>query len=1228
SPLFQAMLAFQKARRPEEAAFAPFALGEEGATLDLGGLILESVALPERRVPFDLTLMMAEAGGGLLASLQYNSDLFDAATAERMLGHFSRLLDGMASTPDRRIADLDLLAEPERRQLAAWAVAPSPGPEECLHRLVGAQVERTPDAVALVRGDRSLTYRELWDRAGALAGRLREAGVGPEVRVGLFAGRTPELVVGMLAVLRAGGAYVPLDPAYPAERLAFLLEDSRAAVVLAEPGRELPRTDALVLPLGEEREAADLPDDVLPANLAYLIYTSGSTGRPKAVALTHASAAALARWAREVFPEEDLAGVLASTSISFDLSVFEIFVPLCWGGRVVLAENALELPRDQDVRLVNTVPSAMAELVRARALPASVRTVNLAAEALPPELVRDLYRTGTVERVFNLYGPSEDTTYSTFALQEQEPRSAPIGLPVSGTGAWLLDAAGLREVPLGARGEIHLGGEGLARGYFGRPGLTAERFVPSPFEPGARLYRTGDLARRRPDGSLEYLGRIDHQVKIRGFRVELGEVEAALRDLPGVREAVVLAVEGTRLAAFVTGAAPDRQALRRRLPEALVPSAIVRLQALPLTPNGKVDRKALARLAAESGPAAVWRAPSTPGEMLLAGIWSEVLGTERMGADDDFFALGGHSLLAARVQARVRERLGVELPLSAFFQAPTVAALALHLDVAAASAVPPLERLPRDGRDFPLSFAQERLWLLERLEPGSAVYHMAGGARLEGPLDIPALRRALAGLAARHEILRTSFPEEGGRPVQRIGSGAPDLPVTGLAALPDAERLAVEEACRPFDLANGLPWRARLLRLGEESHILLLTLHHIAADEESLEVLVEDLAALYREESRPAPFQYADFAAWQRRHLESLEPRLDWWAERLAGLPTLELPADRPGAVRGPRGGRAIRELPELTSFDRATPFLVLLAAFQAFLGRVTGADDVPVGCPVSRRDRRELEGAVGLFVNTLVLRGDLSGGPGFREMLGRVRTAVTEAHERDVPFELLVARLRPERTLGRNPLFDAAFALHRPPRSRRLGELALEPLQVHTGTAKFDLTLFALETGSGLTLSLEYASDLFDAATAERLLGGFQTLLAAALAEPDRPLADLPLLTDSERRQLLEWGTGAAFPPSDLPVHRRVEEQAARAPEALAVASDAESITYGELNRRADLLARGLRERGVGPERLVAISLDRSVESVVAALAVLKAGGAYLPLDPAHPQERLAAIVEDSGAF
>ncbi len=951
---------------------------------------------------------------------------------------------------------------------------------------------------------------------------------------------------------------------------------------------------------------------------------------------------------------------------------------------MVVAENALELaslPAAGSVSLVNTVPSAIAELVRSGGLPASVRTVNLAGEPLQRSVVESLYALGTVERVYNLYGPSEDTTYSTGGLVERGAGEAvTIGLPLAGKRSWVLDG-NLRPVPVGVAGELYLSGEGLARGYLNRPGLTAERWVPDPLSsaPGGRLYRTGDLARRLADGRLVFLGRIDHQVKVRGFRIELGEVEAALLSHAGVREAVAVARADAagmaRLVAYVVpeeGEAPSaselREHLRRRLPEPMVPSALVSLASLPLTPNGKVDRKALPEPEGLGAADAGFVAPRTPAEELLAGIWSELLGRERIGIHDNFFELGGHSLLATRVLSRLRGIFGVELPVRALFESPTVAALASQVERRREeTAAPPLAAQSSREGDLPLSFSQERLWFLDQLEPGSAAYNIPAAFTLSGTLDVAALRSAFVEIVRRHEALRTSFVEVEGRPAQRIAPASgldsgleillavPMVDLSGLGAEErerELSRLAAEEAGRPFDLSAGPLVRLTLLRLDEGEHAGLLNMHHIVSDGWSIGVLVSELTALYpvfaggaADSPSPLPelpVQYADYALWQRQWLqgEVLEGQLAWWRERLAGAQgALELPTDRPRpAVPGHRGGRVALDLsPELTAAllalgrrGDATLFMTLLAGWSALLSRCAGQPDVLVGSPIANRNRLETEGLIGFFVNTLVLRADLAGDPGFAELLSRVRheTLGAYAHQ-DLPFERLVQELQPDRHLSRSPLFQMMFALQNAPRPEiDLPGLALRLLPSQAVSAKFDLTLVVERRGERLSAVLEYSRDLFDAATALRLLERWRTLLAAAAAAPESRTGDLPLLTEAERRQVVEaWNDARTSYPSETPIHRLFEAQVEADPEAVAVVSDGESWTYAELNRRANRLAHHLRSLGVRPETPVALCLEASPELVAGLLAVLKAGGLYVPLDPSYPEERLAYMLEDSGA-
>ncbi len=917
-------------------------------------------------------------------------------------------------------------------------------------------------------------------------------------------------------------------------------------------------------------------------------------------------------------------------------------------------------------------------------------------------------------RFLNAYGPTEATITTTFyeTVCDEEFTSGlsriPIGRPIANVQTYLLDGQG-RPVPIGVPGELHVGGAGVARSYLNRPELTAERFIPDPFAApiplpasgapttpsvpsligggtggvGTRLYKTGDLARYLPNGDLEFLGRVDHQVKVRGFRIELGEIEAVLEKHPALRSAVVLAREDQpgdrRLVAYVvpTAEATDqldpsavigrpsavvgrlRSYLKERLPDYMLPSTFVVLEALPLLPSGKVDRRALpAPEGTRPDLEVAYAAPRTPVEEVLVELWARVLGVERVGLHDDFFELGGHSLLAVRLISRLRRAFQVELPLQDLFEAPTVAGLAERVEAALRAAAglesPPIKPAPRDG-ELPLSFAQQRLWFLDQLAPANLFYNIPMAVRLTGRLDVEALERSLNEILRRHEVLRTTFRAEGGRPVQII---APELSLTlsveDLSRLPEAEREAEarrwmqEETRRPFDLARGPLLRAKLLKLGEEEHVAVLTMHHIISDGWSMEVLIREVAILYEafSQGRPSPLpelsiQYADFACWQRGWLqgEVLERQLAYWKEQLKDRPLmLDLPTDRPRpAVQSWRGAtekfalplELSRKLRTLSREEGATLFMTLLAAFQTLLYRYTGQEDISVGTAIANRNRAEIEGLIGFFVNTLVMRTNLSGEPSFREVLKRARKVALEAYaHQDLPFEILVEALQPERDLSHTPLFQTAFALQNAPmEALELPGLTLTPLDVDTGTAKFDLMLVMAERPDGLSGVVEYNTDLFDTATIRRMVGHFQTLLTGIVSDPEQPISHLPLLTEREQQQLLvDWNATALATPMDRCAHELFEAQVARRPEAVAVTFEGQMLTYRELNRRANQLAHYLQKLGVGPEVLVGISTDRSPETMVGILGVLKAGGAYLPLDPTYPQERLAFMLEDAG--
>lgn len=1216
--------------------------------------------------------------------LVYDTDLFDPATVERLRGHYLALLDSALDAPAAPVRALVHTTAEERERLAALGHRPAETTARTVVETFRACAERTPDAVAVRFADATLDYRTLHERAGHLARRLVGHGVTPESVVGLAMAPSAALVTAMLAVLATGAAYLPLDPGHPDARLALMLADSGARLVLAdrEPGfaGDVPvlRTD-LPAPDGPAGPGAGDPvplPAVHPEQRACVLYTSGSTGRPKGVAITHRGVVRLVHDAGYLgLGPDDVVAQVANTS--FDAATFEVWGALLNGARLVgIAKDDVLDPDRLGARLAeHGVTAMLLTTVLANrcadhdpAVLAPLRTLFFGGEAADARRVAALRRANPGLRLVNAYGPTEGTTIAavhTVAGTPAEGGRLPIGTPIADTRLHVLDPWG-REAGFGVPGELHLGGAGLARGYVGRPDLTAERFVPSPFVPGERLYRTGDVVRWREDGELEYLGRADTQVKIRGVRIEPDEIAGALAELPSVRAAVVdVRGEGEdrRLVGYVTtrdGGPADPAALRAglaaRLPAAMVPAWYVTLPELPVTPNGKVDRRALPEpTAADRVQAAEHVAPRDAAEEAVARVWADLLGLPEVSVHDDFLALGGHSLLATRAVARLADLLGVELAVRDLFEAPTVARLAAR----AARAPRLAARTPvaRTGTGpQPLSFAQQRLWFLDRLAPGSALYNVPLVLDVDGPLDLPALRTALRRLLERHEALRTRFAGDADEPRQVVDPAEDRLDVTDLTALPadtraaEADRLARQEAGRPFDLATGPLFRARLLRLAGDRARLLLTMHHAVSDGWSVGVLVRDLGALYAaavDAARPAPaalpVRYADYAVWQRDMLagELRDRQLDHWRERLHGAPpALELPVDRPRPAV-PRnlgdafpvrlGPELTRRLDEVCRSHGVTRFMVLLAAFQLVLGRYADTRDVSVGTPVSGRVRPEFEDLVGFFVNTLVIRTRWTEEQTFADLLGRVREATLGAYaHQDVPFEQVVEAVRPPREAGRAPLFQVMLAMQDVPQTTTaLPGLAVAVRESAVRAAKFDLTVVwdegTLATGA-LAGSLEYDTDLFDRATAERIAGHYLHLLTAALDAPATPLRRLPVMTGPETAELL--GAPAAGHPATAPatpVHELVRAVAAARPGQPAIGQDGHTLSYAELDERSDRVHAHLRARGVGAGSTVVVRLDRTPHWPVALLGVLKAGAAYVPVDPYAPPVRLAAILDDA---
>ncbi|MGW1374183.1 amino acid adenylation domain-containing protein [Streptomyces sp. NPDC002446] len=1281
TPVFQVSFVFQNIAMPDFKA---------------AGLRLEPMDMESSTARFDLELQVFDRPEGLSGWFEYNSDLFDRATIAHMAEHLKLLVRNLLADPDRPIGQVPMLAaDEESHQREEWNDTRRAW-DGCVlaHERFARQAARTPQAEAVRCGDEAITYAELDRRANQLARRLVRHGVGQDTLVGICMERSVEMVVALLAVLKAGGAYVPLDPGFPADRIAFMLQDSRLPVLLTQrrafEGITAPDGVAVwcVDELREElaAEPTDAPDVAVDAeDLAYVIYTSGSTGRPKGVQIPHRALGnfLLTMGERPGLSADD--ALLAVTTLSFDISMLEVLLPLVTGARTILASREVasdgrrlaDLLASCGATVMQATPSTWRMLLDAGWQGERNLRILAGGEALPGELAQRLQPKGA--ELWNMYGPTETTIWSAVARVGEGPVT--IGEPIANTELHVLDDE-RRLVPLGVPGELYIGGDGLARGYLGRPELTKERFVPSPFGsgPGERLYRTGDLVRRRHDGGIEFLGRLDHQVKLRGFRIELGEIEAELARLEEVREAVALVREDVpgvqQLVAYVVAAEdaerPDparlRAALGERLPEYMTPAVYVFLDAMPLTPNAKVDRKALPAPDGSHRIASRYVAPRDAVETTLCELYRKVLGvTADVGVEDSFFDLGGHSLLATRLLSQVRTALGAELQVRTLFEAPTVAGLARHLRSEQRDARPALAPFRRP-EELPLSFAQRRLWFLHRMEGPSATYNIPIALRLTGRLDVGALRAALADLVARHEPLRTVFPESGGVPRQHVlapGDARPELTVT---AVEGEDELAVELASaarRTFELADELPLHASLLALGEREHVLALTVHHIATDGWSLVPLVRDLATAYGARCAgqapgwtPLPAQYADYTLWQRGLLGAeedpeslLSAQLDYWRKALDGLPErIALPTDRPHPAEAAHDGETVafqwdaglhEAVAQLARGCGTSMFMVVQAALAALFHRLGAGEDIPIGAAIAGRTDQATEDLIGLFVNSLVLRVDVSGRPTFRELLSRVRERSLDAYaHQDVPFDFLVDALQPTRSMAHHPLFQVMVAWQNTPDiDLGLPGLDAEVVPTFSGTARMDLSLLLQERRSpgagpggaealgGIDGYLEYRTDLFDADTVQTLLRHLRHVLTAVTADPDQPVGAIDLLSPADRHRILtEWNdTAREVPRGTLP--ELFEAQVARAPHASAVADGERELTYAELDAAAGRLARRLLDLGVGAEGAVALLMERSADLVVAILAVVKAGGVYVPLDPRYPDSRKSLIIEETGA-
>ncbi|MCD9188138.1 MAG: amino acid adenylation domain-containing protein [Pyrinomonadaceae bacterium] len=1284
SPIFQTMFILQQSPIKDLPGLAAWAQGDSAVKLDLGELKLESEEIEQTFSQFDLTLMIAENGEKLSAAFQYNKNLLSPQTVERMGENFNKLLKSIVENPLRAISELEIVADDEYKKIVfEWNnTAQDYDQKASIHGLFENQAAQTPDKIAVSFQRNFLTYKYLNEQSNRFANYLKLRGVENGDRIAVCLNRSERLIVVLMGILKAGAAYVPMDPNYPQNRLKLMLEDSESAFVVTE--NEL----LSILPFDAEKvidfdviksELDQMSSDIRPIifdpkNLAYIIYTSGSTGTPKGVAIEHRSVCALINWAKNTFSEEELGKVLASTSICFDLSVFEIFSTLACGGEVCLAENALSLLSADDfsdITLINTVPSAMTELCRNNKLPGKVQTVNLAGEPLLNHLVEKVYKNEQVKRVFNLYGPSEDTTYSTFALMPGgKGVNSLIGKPLTNSQVYLLNEKML-PVPIGVTGEIYLGGDGVTRGYFNKPLQTSERFVPDDLSGkfGGRLYKTSDLARFTENGDLIFLGRTDHQVKIRGFRIELGEIESRIGQHPAIKENVVIAhtnKNNEKLIVCHLVSEPHKKIakielityLRENLPEYMIPAEFIFLASLPLTPNGKIDRKKLPEpTETESESVNEFTAPRTSLEEVVAGQMKETLGIRKIGVDTNFFYSGGHSLLAAQLIIRLKQIFQIEIPLRAVFEKPTPAALSkLIADMLASGEKTEFDRIGKipEKRPFKLSPSQRKLWFIDQINPRSSVYNVPAALSLKGKPDIEALRNAFEVIHARHEILQSGILSIDGEPFQitdksrKIDWHYEDFRNSSA----DLGFHLVAEAREGFDLRSENLYRIRLWQTADDEYVLLVVMHHIITDGWSLGILIRELKKEYekqldktishKETPSQKELQYSDYAEWQIEGIANgkLSRQLQYWQKKLDGIKgNIELPTDfeRPAkpAYKGAKipiniDAQTVRELKKLGQSKGYTLFMLLLAAVNILLRRFSEETDVCIGVPVANRFHPDTEKIIGFFANSLVIRATLENRETVEALIQKVKENTIEAFtNQELPFDLLVENLPLPRQINRNPVFQVALAFQNNFQTElNLPEIECEFIEIDTGTSKFDLTFDLRETDRGLEGHLEYSTEIFGEKTAEELEKRFLIIVESLPENLNSSIADFPLLSETDVNELKSLVNCRQMKTSmEISIPEVFSKIVRNYPDKDALVWDDERLSYRELDERSNLIADFLNNSNTGDGGNVAVRMSRTPELIVSILGILKAGLGYVPLEPSFPVERVNYILRDTAA-